>query len=678
MDALKRAEIVKKSSQYQYDADTGIVEPLPRCELPTHQVTPENQQPVEKDSNEWEEELSPLKIQEPELILTEDVTESTVKNWTEALLFDTDDDDTPLQLEDSPQKETPSPPLIWEEAILPEFNDSDQPIEQIVEEPTVVLVEAILPEFSEPIEKIIEEPIVALVNEKPTDISAIVETPEIFSDTSEMAIPVVDAPENTEDVNFTEISTRDDHLKFTDWVDNYIDEDALRATHAKNIQEKDKIDEELSLLEELAEGTATHPNVAKRLLNARGKSPHLPKSTLRLLGLLSIVVVGLGGSFAYYYYSINTSNSISFNKHSKFTPLSPTVSEEITTTVSISEQPIEKGVESPIASEQPLKKVAELPIISEQSIKKVVELPIASEQPVEKVLESLKQSTSEKLAIPLKPLTTTPTKTAELPTESKTQLSNVSVKNEESKPIIPEAPKKIEPTLQSPSKEPVPVKREPAPVQTEAGIHTLHRMTKTLDNTKVSNAYTAFQQGDIHTAQRLYTQVLQTEPANRDALLGLAGISLQQGHSAKAQYYYRRVLELYPQDKIGQIGLINTLSHSASEYSESQLKLLLKESPQASHIHFSLGNLYVRQGQWAQAQQAYFSAYQYNSQHPDYAYNLAISLDQVNQPRLALSYYQKALQLTQQSQTVYHFDPQALQQRIKTLTVYYQSNVDKQ
>jgi predicted Zn-dependent protease len=217
--------------------------------------------------------------------------------------------------------------------------------------------------------------------------------------------------------------------------------------------------------------------------------------------------------------------------------------------------------------------------------------------------------------------------------------------------------------------------KKPEPTQTATGIHTLRKTTETFDSKQLSEAYDAFQRGDIKTAQRIYVQVLKTEPNNRDALLGLAGISLQQGHSEKAQYYYQRVLEFYPQDSHGQVGLVNALAQSAPEYSESQLKSLLKESPEASYIYFSLGNLYARQGRWAQAQQAYFSAYQYDVHHPDYAYNLAVSLDQINQPRLALSYYQKSLQLIKNSQVTYHFSPQATQQRIKTLTTYYQREI---
>ena len=44
-----------------------------------------------------------------------------------------------------------------------------------------------------------------------------------------------------------------------------------------------------------------------------------------------------------------------------------------------------------------------------------------------------------------------------------------------------------------------------------------------------------------------------------------------------------------------------------------------------------------------EAQQAYFEAYRLESDNADYMYNLAVSLDQLKQPKLALDYYQKAL-----------------------------------
>ena len=45
---------------------------------------------------------------------------------------------------------------------------------------------------------------------------------------------------------------------------------------------------------------------------------------------------------------------------------------------------------------------------------------------------------------------------------------------------------------------------------------------------------------------------------------------------------------------------------------------------------------------WTEAQQAYFEAFRIDSANPDYLFNLAVSLDQLRQTRLALDYYRKA------------------------------------
>ncbi|MDY6993955.1 MAG: tetratricopeptide repeat protein, partial [Pseudomonadota bacterium] len=98
----------------------------------------------------------------------------------------------------------------------------------------------------------------------------------------------------------------------------------------------------------------------------------------------------------------------------------------------------------------------------------------------------------------------------------------------------------------------------------------------------------------------------------------------------------------------------------------------LEQMPQSAYVHFNLGNVYASHRQWAQAQQAYFNAYRYDNQNADYAYNLAISLDQLNQPSAALTYYQKALQLSQRQPV--HFNLPKLRQRIQTLKAHHQAS----
>jgi tetratricopeptide (TPR) repeat protein len=72
---------------------------------------------------------------------------------------------------------------------------------------------------------------------------------------------------------------------------------------------------------------------------------------------------------------------------------------------------------------------------------------------------------------------------------------------------------------------------------------------------------------------------------------------------------------------------------------------MLAENPGAHVLNFTLGNQFAQQGRWAEAQQEYFRAYAAEPDNPDFAYNLAVSLDHLRQPSLALQYYQRAITL---------------------------------
>lgn len=161
------------------------------------------------------------------------------------------------------------------------------------------------------------------------------------------------------------------------------------------------------------------------------------------------------------------------------------------------------------------------------------------------------------------------------------------------------------------------------------------------------DAYDALQAGNIVLAQQLYQKLLTADPYNADALYGLAAISLKRGLNAEAEQYYQRALEADPRDSIALAGLAGLRDKPLGEQTESRLKQLLAEQPSAA-LFMALGNLYARGQRWPDAQQSYFQAYQADSSNPDNAYNLAISLDQMRQPKLAAQFYQEAIKLAEQ------------------------------
>lgn len=181
----------------------------------------------------------------------------------------------------------------------------------------------------------------------------------------------------------------------------------------------------------------------------------------------------------------------------------------------------------------------------------------------------------------------------------------------------------------------------------------------------VQAAYQAFSSGDLARAQQQYEQALRTDPNNRDALLGSAAVALRQRQDQQAAAIYSRLLELDPNDGDALAGLMGLRQGDASQ-AESRLRIVLTRTPDAAPVQFALGNLYARQGRWPEAQQAYFRAWSAAPGNADYAYNLAIGLDRLNQGKLAVTYYQKALALAQDAPA--SFDRAALRLRLHQLS----------
>jgi Flp pilus assembly protein TadD len=185
-------------------------------------------------------------------------------------------------------------------------------------------------------------------------------------------------------------------------------------------------------------------------------------------------------------------------------------------------------------------------------------------------------------------------------------------------------------------------------------------------NPKIEAGWLAYNQGDLKAARSHYQDMLRDEPANRDALLGMAAIEVRANRLDQAANYYQNVLQISPRDPYAQAGLLALRAQvSDPVQTESRVKNLLASDPEAQILYFSLGNQYSQQERWPEAQQAYFKAYSAEPENPDFAYNLAVSLDHVRQPKLALEYYRRALSLAQQRSS--SFDQTLARSRVQEL-----------
>jgi tetratricopeptide (TPR) repeat protein len=184
---------------------------------------------------------------------------------------------------------------------------------------------------------------------------------------------------------------------------------------------------------------------------------------------------------------------------------------------------------------------------------------------------------------------------------------------------------------------------------------------------RVAAGYAAYQAGDLAKARDEYQQALAAEPTNRDALLGLAAVEMRAQRYDVAESLYQRLLRADPRDPHATAGLLALRGQQLDPVlSESRVKTLLATNPDSGVLYFTLGNQLAQQGRWPEAQQAYFRAHTADPENPDFAFNLAVSLDQLRQPGLALEHYRRALALAEKR--VANFSPEAARTRIQQLS----------
>ena len=185
-------------------------------------------------------------------------------------------------------------------------------------------------------------------------------------------------------------------------------------------------------------------------------------------------------------------------------------------------------------------------------------------------------------------------------------------------------------------------------------------------NSYVQSGYAAYEAGDLAKARADYGQALRDEPANRDALLGLAALDVRAGRYEAAEALYLRLLQADPRDAQAQAALLSLRAGRTDPLAtESRVKSLLAAEPEAPGLHFTLGNQLAQQNRWGEAHEQYLKAYTAQPDNADYAYNVAVSLDHLHRTREALGYYQRAVDLARARGA--SFDPAAAQSRAAQL-----------
>lgn len=181
----------------------------------------------------------------------------------------------------------------------------------------------------------------------------------------------------------------------------------------------------------------------------------------------------------------------------------------------------------------------------------------------------------------------------------------------------------------------------------------------------LAEAYAAYESGDISKARKQYQQVIALDPENRDALLGRAAIHVYDNKFENAITLYQKLLLANPKDDLAMTSLIS-VANVDPRAGETEIKKLLSELPDSPHLHFALGNMFGNQNRWSEAQSEYFKALQYKPDDPNYAYNMAISLEHLEKTASAITFYQRALE--NKANGLASFSEPVVMQRIEVLT----------
>lgn len=180
------------------------------------------------------------------------------------------------------------------------------------------------------------------------------------------------------------------------------------------------------------------------------------------------------------------------------------------------------------------------------------------------------------------------------------------------------------------------------------------------------DAFKAFRAGESAKAERGFRTILEEQPGRREALLGLASLAVQDARFQEARELYEQVLYREPGNTLAQAGLVSLWAHSDPVRAESRLKSLIDGDPHSPHLQFVLGGVYAAQARWSMAKDAFFQAFRLDRSDSNVAFNLAVSLDHMGQPKQALQFYREARDLS--GSRPMGFEHEEVERRIEKLS----------
>jgi len=161
-------------------------------------------------------------------------------------------------------------------------------------------------------------------------------------------------------------------------------------------------------------------------------------------------------------------------------------------------------------------------------------------------------------------------------------------------------------------------------------------------------AKAAFDDGRVAEAEKIYQQVVDSEPNNPYALSQLGAVQFEAGKVSAAEVALKKTLELVPNDAFA-LTILGIVHYRQEKYDEAQRELekAIAVDPQRAMSYNYLGIVYSQQNDLKKAENMLQKAIEVKPDYADAHFNLAIIYATQKPPskELARRHYQKATQL---------------------------------
>lgn len=178
-----------------------------------------------------------------------------------------------------------------------------------------------------------------------------------------------------------------------------------------------------------------------------------------------------------------------------------------------------------------------------------------------------------------------------------------------------------------------------------APIRITRKRMKTRTFRQLRQGFEALREGAQVRARQHFERALREEPGSVPAISALAAMAYQEGDTVLARQLYQRVLAKRPDDIAARATLLMLDTGVDDQTRESRLHELASDYPEQALPHAMLANFQMAHRRWREAEAAWFKAFELDPENPDYAFNLAVSLDRLGKPAATL-FYRKALELS--------------------------------